>query len=577
MHIAARWRQSAGFGLAALACVCAMPSLANADEAATVQAIVSAFANGLIQRGVAVGVGVGVIEKISPGFDHTYTFGDADAVTQTPFAAGSIFAIGSTTKVFTTNLLGQAVFENRLRLDNTLSQFQRAFGMFVDPVTSRVSLEELGDFTAGFPSLAPICRDDHQPQTTGCLPSRRPTIADYGAADFLTFFRNFIEPTALPASYEYSDFSTGLLGLFLGTASDQPITDSSLDGWYAAVGERILTPLGMTSTFLRVPAVQAGRVAKGYHLATASAELGSGGAISQINLKGGGFGYDDLAPPQVTIAGGGGVGATATATVKKGRVTGITVNTGGSGYVEPPRITFNGGGSTKTAYAIPIISGGAITAVLVPFEGAGYTNTPQVTIKGGGGSGAMATAHLANGRVVAVTIGQGDGGSGYPDPLTVTVAPGAPQAAGVPIWGAAGSLKSTLGDLMRFAAAALTDGPGQPETSLTAGFRIAETAYACVAKDHPALANCPATSNLSGLAWGIIPADVGHSVPEVVLKDGGLGGYSSEVFLLPERQLAVVVLVNSRSPAQAPLKELAFRPAETLAHNIGYNLLFAPP
>jgi hypothetical protein len=286
-----------------------------------------------------------------------------------------------------------------------------------------------------------------------------------------------------------------------------------------------------------------------------------------------------LDPARIGIKGesGGGSGATATATVKYGRVSGIAVNQGGSGYVEPPRITFNGGGSTKTAYAMPIISGGAVTAVLVPFEGAGYTNTPQVTIKGGGGSGATATAHIANGRVVAITIGAGDGGSGYPDPLSVTIAPGAPQAAGVPIWGAAGSLKSTLDDLMRFAAAALTGGPGQPVTSLTAGFRIAETAYACTAKDHPALASCPATSNRSGLAWGVTPADDARGVPEVIVKDGGLGGYSSEVLLIPARRLAVVVLVNSRSPAAAPLKELAFRPAETLAHNIGYNLLFAPP
>jgi len=42
---------------------------------------------------------------------------------------------------------------------------------------------------------------------------------------------------------------------------------------------------------------------------------------------------------------------------------------------------------------------------------------------------------------------------------------------------------------------------------------------------------------------------------------------------MPRRQIAVVVLVNSRSPAADPIGRLTFRPAETLAANIGYNLL----
>jgi CubicO group peptidase (beta-lactamase class C family) len=372
-----------------------------------------------------------------------------------------------------------------------------------------------------------------------------------------------------------------LLGLFLGGAQDQPIKDSSLDGWYAAVDRRILRPLGMTGTFLEVPSAYADRRAKGYDLPIASAEVGNQGAFTQIDVKGGGAGYNDLAPPAVRIAGGGGSGAVATATVKNGRVTGVIVKTGGSGYVDPPQVVFTQGKSTKTAHALPIISGGAVTGVLVSFEGAGYEDTPVVTIMGGGGSGATAKAYIANEQVVAVAVGPGDGGSGYPDPLTVTFEAGAPSPFPiVPIWGAAGSLNSTLDDLMRFATAALTKGPTPPTVpmSITGGFAIAEAPHACAAED-PNLQTCPSTTDRSGLAWGIIPADVSSTVkvPEVVVKNGGLGGYSSEIFLMPTRQLAVVVLVNSRSPAEAPFNELTFRPAPTLAANIGYNLLFAAP
>ena len=100
--------------------------------------------------------------------------------------------------------------------------------------------------------------------------------ANIRAHDFLTYFHNFIQKTDLPAPYDYSDYSTGLLGLFLGTTADQPIKDSSLDGWYAAVDRRILTPLGMTNTFLEVPSAYADRRAKGYDLPIAVAEVGSG-------------------------------------------------------------------------------------------------------------------------------------------------------------------------------------------------------------------------------------------------------------------------------------------------------------
>ena len=583
MRNTGQWRRMAIL-LAALDGPIGIPHSAIADESTTVQAIVDAFAEGVIHRGVAIGVGVGVIDARG-GFAQTYTFGQADAVRGDPFRADTIFAIGSNTKVFTTNLLGQAVFENKLRLDNTLSQFQRAFGMFVDPLTSLVSLGELGDFTAGFPTYAPICKYGEPPQTTGCRPSQRPSRGEYTAHDFLTYFHNFIQKTDLPAPYDYSDYSTGLLGLFLGTTADQPIKDSSLDGWYAAVDRRILTPLGMTNTFLEVPSAYADRRAKGYDLPVAVAEVGkvgkvgSEGAITNIDVKGGGDGYDDLAPPKVKIVGGGGSGAMAAATVKAGRVTGVMVKTGGSGYVDPPQVVFNQGKSTKTAHALAIISGGAVTGVLVSFEGAGYQETPVVTIKGGGGSGATANAYIANEKVVAIAVAPGDGGSGYPDPLTVTFDAGAPSPApAVPVWGAAGALNSTLDDLMRFASAALTAGPTPPNVpmSVTGGFAIAEAPHACAAQD-PNLQTCPPTTDRSGLAWGIIPADASNKVPEVVVKNGGLGGYSSEIFLIPKRQLAVVVLVNSRSGAEAPFTELAFRPGQTLAANIGYNLLFAAP
>jgi hypothetical protein len=70
--------------------------------------------------------------------------------------------------------------------------------------------------------------------------------------------------------------------------------------------------------------------------ATVTANPPSGGFITIINVTFGGKGYTTA--PTVTIFGGGGSGATATATVNGGAVTSITVNNPGSGYTSSPTV-----------------------------------------------------------------------------------------------------------------------------------------------------------------------------------------------------------------------------------------------
>lgn len=563
---------SSAVGAACL--ILAMAQIGRAGEFQIVTQIVDTFAQAAIQQGM-VGVAVGVVDKTGSVFAHTYTFGYADAVGKKGFAGDSLFEIASNTKVFTTNLLGQAVFEGTLQLDDPLSHFAKELGT-LQPLTGAVTLEELGDFTGGFPSYAPLCT---QEIVLGCRPSARPSISKYGAGDFLAFFRGTVPTdyhenppkpvTSLPAPYLYSDYSTGLLGLLLGTRTGKPVTDGSIDQWYNEVETRILRPLEMTSTFLYVPATAAKRVAKGYSLAAAAAQV-SGGTINGIDVLSGGSSYS--APPAVTITGGGGSGAIATAEIKKGSVDKIDVAHGGGGYIAPAAFVFTNGGSTKTAHARVIVVGDTVTAVEILSGGAGYQQAPKVMISGGrlaAGRDATGIAHIADGKLTSVIIT--DGGAGYVTPLQVIVAPGDPVSQGIPIWAPAGALHSTIDDMNRLAAAALAENRASPMVpALTAGFKIAETAYACQAQ-NPDLSSCPATTARSALAWQILPADKSNDMPELVTKNGGLPGFSSQIFLLPKRQLAVVVLVNSvtRGDGSPPAKLLAF--------DIGYNLFYALP
>jgi CubicO group peptidase (beta-lactamase class C family) len=84
--------------------------------------------------------------------------------------------------------------------------------------------------------------------------------------------------------------------------------------------------------------------------------------------------------------------------------------------------------------------------------------------------------------------------------------------------------------------------------------------------------------DLSGLAWVIRPADSTTGTPEVIAKNGRLPGFSTQIVLVPERQVAVVVMVNSGIPAPdtgtpGNAYPLAEAPAAILAFNIGYALL----
>ena len=64
--------------------------------------------------------------------------------------------------------------------------------------------------------------------------------------------------------------------------------------------------------------------------------------VSQIIVADGGADYTEA--PTVTISGGGGTGATATAYVSNGSITKITVTNAGSGFTTTPTVTLTGGG-----------------------------------------------------------------------------------------------------------------------------------------------------------------------------------------------------------------------------------------
>lgn len=94
----------------------------------------------------------------------------------------------------------------------------------------------------------------------------------------------------------------------------------------------------------------------------------------------------------------------------------VTITDGGSGYAEPPAVSFDGDGTGAAGTAV-LNDTGSVASVLMTNHGSGYTTEPTVTFSttGSGGSGAAATA-IIDGQVTEVgLISFGSGYDAAPD------------------------------------------------------------------------------------------------------------------------------------------------------------------
>ena len=157
----------------------------------------------------------------------------------------------------------------------------------------------------------------------------------------------------------------------------------------------------------------------------------SGGKITGLTVVSGGSGY--TASPTIVFSGGGGHGAAAICAVSGGVITGATLQavgggatayaqvgtvsgsseyqtviavilqSPGSGYQFPPRITFTGGGGSAAAAAATITTS-FVSGYIITNQGSGYVFPPAIALTGGGGTGASATAIVENGLLTAVNV-----------------------------------------------------------------------------------------------------------------------------------------------------------------------------
>lgn len=78
-----------------------------------------------------------------------------------------------------------------------------------------------------------------------------------------------------------------------------------------------------------------------------------------------------------------------------GTLQALSLTSGGTGYTSAPTVAISGGGGTG-ATATAVIANGAVTGFNITDPGSGYTSTPTVALTGGSGTGAAAAAIVDN-------------------------------------------------------------------------------------------------------------------------------------------------------------------------------------
>jgi hypothetical protein len=101
-------------------------------------------------------------------------------------------------------------------------------------------------------------------------------------------------------------------------------------------------------------------------------------SVQSVQLINPGYGY--TVAPKVRFIGGGGSGASATATIGDGIVGIVTVTNVGSGYTSSPTITFVGVSSVSASAVAVVDDTGKITSINLINTGLGYTQPPTIVI-----------------------------------------------------------------------------------------------------------------------------------------------------------------------------------------------------
>ncbi len=199
----------------------------------------------------------GAVVGIAEGSNLTVidAYGVADAATGKAMTIDDMLHIGSTNKAITSFALATLVDDGVLSWDTKVHDIYPEFNLSNSAYASRITLRQLLDMTSGLPREADFYYSE---------PARM----------MLDGLGNATLVGAPGGTYLYSNVGysvAGYLGALARIKKTRPLTDADLDsvysGYDALLQDKVLKPIGMTSSYLSVTDARAtGRMAKSHVL-----------------------------------------------------------------------------------------------------------------------------------------------------------------------------------------------------------------------------------------------------------------------------------------------------------------------
>lgn len=195
-----------------------------------------------VDSGLSTGIVVGLLGP--DGARRVVAYGSSGSAR--PLDAASVFEIGSITKTFTGVLLAEMVARGDVRLDDPVATYLPSSVTVPSRDGRQITLVDLATQSSGLPSLPGNLRPDDPTNP----------YADYTPAQMYEFLSAYKLPRAPGAEYEYSNLGTGLLGHALALHAGLSFEE--------LLRQRLLDPLGMTSTGITLTPAMRERLALGH-------------------------------------------------------------------------------------------------------------------------------------------------------------------------------------------------------------------------------------------------------------------------------------------------------------------------